>query len=324
VEWSRLGLNRRPFGVSADPEACFESTSTRAAITALDSAFERREGFALLDGPTGIGKTYTALAWLDRLPPNVPRIWLPSAPEAKPVDLLQAMLFDLEEPYQGLSVQELRLSVTARLLQALTSDTPIVLAIDEAQHLTLGALEELRLLGNVENRWGKGLFTLLVAQPVLRKTLHVPGTESLTQRLSTRCEMQPLSLEESCEYLRHHIALAGGDAETVLDVEGQELLANACGGIPRVLNQAAGFAFDLALAAEAEHVDAEAVLEVMTRLGLQSAETDESPVILEAARPAQPSRAANSKGKSDDASEKARQSEDRSPPKLKVSRRRSA
>ena len=98
-------------------------------------------------------------------------MWLPNIHAAKPADLLQAILFDLSLPYEGLGEQELRLAVTAQLLQSLQDGRPTVLVIDEAQHLNAAALEELRLLGNLESRQGKGLFVVLVAQPTLRDAL---------------------------------------------------------------------------------------------------------------------------------------------------------
>ena len=236
----------------------------------------------------------------------------------------QAILFDLDQPYQGMSEQELRLAVTAQLLKSLQTGSPIVLVIDEAQHLSAEVLEELRLLGNIESRQGKGLFVVLVAQAGLRETLKQPACQSFAQRLSTVCSLSPLSDSESRDYLRHHIALSGGDPDAVLEEEAQGLLAASCGGLPRVLNRAAGLAFDLALAAEADAVDAEAVLEALSELGLHSDEPDDSATLLEARRPIQPAPAANSRGKSASTSAKAPESASPLPPKQKVSRRRSA
>ncbi len=287
MDWSHFGMTRRPFRPGVDSESYFPAPSHEAALAAVAAAFARRESVALLDGPPGTGKSLVARRWLQRLPPEVPRAVLPNVHAPRAGDLLQAILFDLSQPYQGLGEEELRLAVTGQLLAAAASACPTVLLIDEAQHLTPAALEEVRLLGNVETRDGPAAFVLLVAQPALREALGRPGHEALAQRVAVRCGVEPLSPSESAEYLRHQVRAAGGDPERVFEADAVTLLAGACGGVPRVLNQAAGLAAELAADAGTEMVDAEAVLEALSRLGREPAEPGE-PVVLP--HPKQPER----------------------------------
>lgn len=276
--WSQLGLNRRPFGLTADVDAYYPGSSAEAAHASLRTAFERREGFALLDGAPGVGKTYAALAWLERLNSDVPRVWLPNTHSSRPADLLQAILFDLDQPHEGLSEQELRLAVTAELIESLRTGRPLVLVIDEAQHLGAEALEELRLLSNIDSRYGKGLFAVLIGQPGLREALK--PHEAFAQRLTTLFEMTPLSEDESREYLAHHIRRAGGSADSVLTEEAADLLVEHGAGLPRRLSLAAGLAFDVALAAGADAVDAEVVIEALEQLGLDTAKSEQPAPVL--------------------------------------------
>jgi type II secretory pathway predicted ATPase ExeA len=274
VNWSHFGMTPRGFRPSVDPLAYYPAPSHEAALAGLVAAFDRRAGVVLLDGPPGVGKSLVARVWLERLPADVPRVVLPNVPAARPADLLQAILFDLDRPYQGLGEQELRLAVTAQLLAA-ADHGPTVLVIDEAQNLGREALEELRLLGNIDTRDGPALFAVLVAQPALRDALRRPAFEPLAQRVAAAFALDPLPAGESAAFVRHQ-AKAAGNAD-VFDDGAVSLLAAACGGVPRVLNRAAALALDLAASAAAEVVDVEAVGEALARLGLD-----------EPAEPAQP------------------------------------
>jgi type II secretory pathway predicted ATPase ExeA len=278
VDWSHFGLARRPFRPAADPSAYFPAPGHEAAAAELDAAFSRREPFVLLDGEPGTGKTLVARRWLGRLPTAVPRTVLPTVHGARPADLLQAILFDLTQPYQGLTEQELRLAVTAHLLAAAEGGLPTVLLVDEAQHLTAEALEELRLLANLDTPAGAAAVAVLVAQPALRDALGRREYAALAQRVAARPHLEPLTTDQSVVYLRHQIEAAGGRPIEVFDAEALDLLARACGGVPRVLNQAAAAAGELAAAVGSETVDAEAAVEALGRLGVPVPDEPEEPV----------------------------------------------
>jgi type II secretory pathway predicted ATPase ExeA len=287
VDWSHFGLARRPFRPAADLSAYFPAPGHEAAAAELDAAFSRREPFVLLDGEAGTGKTLVARRWLGRLPTAVPRTVLATVHAARPADLLQAILFDLTQPYQGLGEQELRLAVTAQLLTAAEGGLPTVLLIDEAQHLTAEALEELRLLANLDTPAGAAAVAVLVAQPALREVLARPAFAALAQRVAARPRLEPLTADQSIQYLRYQIESAGGRPSEVFDAEALDLLARAAGGVPRVLNQAAAAAGELAAAVGSETIDTEAAVEALGRLGI--AVPDE---------PAEPARPAPRKGES--------------------------
>jgi type II secretory pathway predicted ATPase ExeA len=276
VDRPHFGMTRRPFRPAVDTHSYFPSVSHEAARLAIAAAFARRDPVVLIGGDTGLGKSLVARKWLEEPPADVPRVVLPNVPAASPADLLRAILFDLSQEYQGLGEQELRLAVTDRLLAASESGYPTVLLIDEAQHLAPAALEELRLLGNVETADGAAVFVLLVGLPALRDALERSGP--FAQRVAAWCRVEPLLDEESREYIRHQVRTAGGDPVAVFDDEAVSLLAGACGGIPRVLNRAAGLAVELAAEAGADRVDVEAVIEALARLG-RGAEPGEAVLI---------------------------------------------
>ena len=318
MDWSHFGMDRPPFRPAVDPAAYFPVPAHDAALAAVAAAFARRDPLVLIDGPSGVGKSLVARKWLDDLLPDVPRVLLPNARAERPADLLQAILFDLGKPYQGLSEQELRLAVTGHLLDAAAGGFPTVVVIDEAQHLSPAALEELRLLGNLEARDGAVMFAVLVAQPALRDLLRRPGCAAVATRIAARCALDPLAADESVAYLRYRVSAAGGDPAAVFDEGAAELLAGACGGLPRVLNRAAALAFELAAEAGAEVVDAEAVIEALGRLGITPPDEDgtgDAVLLPHPARTGEPERV---KPKSAAAGERAAR------PKEKAVRKRSA
>ena len=275
MDWSHFGMSARGFRPSVDVGSYFPAATHEAALAGVSHAFDRRDGLVLIDGPAGVGKSLVARVWLDRLPADVPRVVLPNASASKPSDLLQAILFDLSQPYQGLGEQELRLAVTAQLLALTEAGKPLVLVIDEAQNLSRDALEELRMLGNIDTRDGPAAFTVLVAQDHLRDALRRPAYAAVAQRIGATFAVEPLSADESVAFLRHQ-AKAAGNAD-VFDDSALSLIAGACGGSPRVLNRAAALAIDLAAQGEAEAVDVEAAMEAVARLGLDAPEESAEP-----------------------------------------------
>lgn len=318
MDWSLFGMDRPAFRPAVEPAAYFPAPAHEAALAALAAAFARREPAVLIDGAPGVGKSIVSRKWLDDLLPDVPRVLLPNARAERPADLLQAILFDLNKPYQGLTEQELRLALTGHLLDAAACGFPTVLVIDEAQHLSLTALEELRLLGNLESQNGPVCFAVLVAQPTLRDQFRRPAYALAADRVAVRCAVEALSPEESSAYLRHRVRAAGGDPAKVLDEGAISLIAAACGGVPRILNRAAGLAFELGAEAGAELIDVEAALEALSRLGIAPPnEEDGAP---EAVVLPLPSGARPGKGKPAEANERGATRG----PKEKASRKRSA
>jgi hypothetical protein len=118
-------------------------------------------------------------------------------------------------------------------------------------------------------------FAVLVAQPTLRDALRRASHSLFADRVAVRCAVEALSPEDSAKYLRHQVCAVGGDPAKVLDEEAISLLAGACGGVPRVLNRAAGLAFELGAEAGAEVIDVEAALEALGRLGIAPPDEDE-------------------------------------------------
>ncbi len=297
MDWSHFGMTRRPFCPAVDTGAYFPAATHEAATAGIVAAFARRDPVVLLDGQPGTGKSLVVRRWLEQLPAAVPRVLLPNIHATRPADLLQAILFDLSKPYQGLTEQELRLGVTAVLLAA--TEHPVVMVVDEAQHLSHAAIEELRLLGNIETHGGSALFVVLIALPSLRDALARPAYEAFAQRVGVSGRVEPFSADEAAQYIRHQVKAAGGDPRRVFDEDAVTLVAGATGGIARVLNRAATLAAELAAGAGASKIDVEAALEALTSLGIAPADDGELGQPVSPAHPdhtAEPARPARSRG----------------------------
>jgi type II secretory pathway predicted ATPase ExeA len=268
----QFGLRQRPFPPTPDPACYYPATSHERALARLRRGLEDGEGVLLLTGAPGTGKTLLCHCLLEHLPPGTSAVFLTNSHFRDRAGLLQAVLYDLSLPYQGLGEQEMRLALTDHVLKVYAESRRTVLVLDEAQHLDADLLEELRLWGTLEARAGKALQVVLVGQPVLGDALRRPDMAPLAQRLAVRVHLDPLPLPEAADYLLHHLRVAGGRPERIVADEAVELLARRTRGVPRLLNQAAHAALTLASEVGASQVDVEAALEALALVGLEGGE----------------------------------------------------
>jgi type II secretory pathway predicted ATPase ExeA len=265
---SHFGLRRRPYRATPDVETYYPSTGHEQALAELQRAIADEEGVAVLTGEPGTGKTLLACMLMDRLGPDTRTALLTNSHLAGRADLFQAILYDLGQPYQGLSEQELRLALTELCLATFHQGGRTVLVFDEAHHLSPELLEELRLLGNLEAGPGKAFQAVLIGQPALWDVLARPELTALRQRIAVRLTLDPFPVHEAADYVSQQIRAVGGSPADVFSTEALEILARGSGGVARVLNQSAHRALSLACAAGEDLVDAEMALEALAGLGL--------------------------------------------------------
>jgi type II secretory pathway predicted ATPase ExeA len=281
MDWTRFGLRRRPFSATPDSACYYPATGFERALARLHEGLTQGEGLAMLTAAPGLGKTLLGRILMQRLGVAEARCaTITNSHLPDRAALLQAILFDLALPFQGLSEQEMRLSLTAHLLESMASSGPVLLLVDEAHHLGVDHLEELRLLGNLEADGTRALLVVLIGQPELLDTLRRPELAGLRQRLALRVELEPLDVHEAADYLLHQIRSAGGRPEDVFTDEAIEALVGATAGVPRLLNQSAYQALTLATEAEVQQVDVEAVVEALALLGLGTEEEAEPRLLL--------------------------------------------
>jgi type II secretory pathway predicted ATPase ExeA len=272
-----FGLRHRPFRAIPDTARYYPGTAHEQALARIQQAIVDDEGLILLTGEPGTGKTLLCHCLLERLGSGTASALLTNSHFPDRAGLLQAVLYDLSLPYQGLGEQDLRLALTDYLLKNCQEGRRTVLVVDEAHHLAPDLLEELRLLGNLEAKSSKAIQVVLAGQPILEKTLRRPELAAFNQRAVVRARLGPFDVHEAADYLVHQLRTAGGRPENIVTDEALEVVARGAKGVPRVLSQAAHQALVLAHSAGAEMVDAEVALEALAGLGLGDGEDDAPP-----------------------------------------------
>ncbi len=235
---SHYGLAEPAFSITPDPRFVFLSERHREALAHLLFGIGQGGGggFVQLTGEVGTGKTTLCRLLLEQLPDNT-RVALILNPMLSPVELLEAIAKELHIPLRGRLGQQKRLidALNVYLLQAYAEGLRVVLIIDEAQNLSTEALEQVRLLTNLETATQKLLQIILLGQPELRVMLDKPELRQLAQRITARFHLTPLSVEETGAYLRHRYGIAGGRT-LPFDNAGFRRIHRHTGGVPRLIN----------------------------------------------------------------------------------------
>jgi general secretion pathway protein A len=232
------GLKEPPFSITPDPRFVFLSERHRDALAHLLFGIGQGGGggFVQLTGEVGTGKTTLCRLLLEQIPANT-RVALVLNPRLTPVELLETICEELHLDIQGArgSLKALVDVLNRYLLDAYGQGLRVVLIIDEAQDLSIEALEQVRLLTNLETDTQKLLQVILIGQPELRTLLARPDLRQLAQRITARFHLTPLDAAETERYLRHRHAIAGG-LHLPFSRAAINRLHRHSGGVPRLIN----------------------------------------------------------------------------------------
>ena len=238
------GFLEKPFSLTPDPKYLYKSESHANAFELLQYGIRRREGFIVITGDIGTGKTTLCRAVLEQLDRKTFTA-LVLNPFLAEDDLLRLILQDFgvvsrEEVKRGrlagVSKQELIETLNDFLLSLLPLRATALLIIDEAQNLPRQVLEQIRLLSNLETHKDKLLQIVLVGQTNLRDVLRSPELRQLDQRVSIRYSLRPLAPEETAAYVAHRLTIAGGGSSVSFTPKALSAVHRATDGIPRVIN----------------------------------------------------------------------------------------
>jgi len=251
------GLNEAPYSITPDPRFVFLSERHRDALAHLLFGIGQGGGggFVQLTGEVGTGKTTLSRLLLEQLPENT-RVALLLNPRLGPVELLETVCEELHIDVSGArgSGKALVDALNAYLLRAYADGLRVVLIVDEAQNLPVDSLEQVRLLTNLETDTQKLLQIVLIGQPELRDALAKPELRQLSQRITARFHLTPLSDNETGEYLRHRFRVAGG-RHFPLSAAAVQRVHRHSGGIPRLANVIAERALLAGYARDASTID---------------------------------------------------------------------
>ena len=238
------GFAEKPFSLTPDPKYLYRSESHANAFELLQYAIRRREGFVVVTGDIGTGKTTLCRALLEQIDRTTFTALLLN-PFLSEEDLLKRILLDFgvisrEEikagALTGVSKHELVDALYDFLLGLIPLRASAVLIIDEAQNLPVRILEQIRILSNLETDKEKLLQIILVGQLNLQTLLRLPRMRQLDQRVSIRYELKPLDAEAAAAYVAHRLTIAGGSASVSFSSRALREVHRLSGGIPRLIN----------------------------------------------------------------------------------------
>jgi putative secretion ATPase (PEP-CTERM system associated) len=256
-----FGLKERPFTLQPDPAFLFLSKRHRAAITLLEYSIVSRANFSVVSGEIGSGKTTLVRHLLNRLDRDV-TVGLITNTHRALGELLQWVNLAFGLPYHGKEKIELYQQFMDFLIDQYAKGQRTVLIVDEAHNLDISTLEELRLLSNINVDKDQVLQMILVGQPELREVLMKPALMQLAQRVSVACHIEPLSPEETDEYIRHRMTVAGGNPD-IFRPAATRFIYHQTGGIPRMVNKLCDMALVYAFAEQKPVIDVKLVFDVV-------------------------------------------------------------
>jgi general secretion pathway protein A len=266
------GLRELPFELTSNPKYLFFTEQHREALTVLEYGLSSAKAVTLLVGDAGTGKTSLLQAALQSERCRGVRTVFLSNPTLTRTEFVEtlAALFDLG-PSAKQSKASLLESLEAVLRERRARGEITALVVDEAQSLSDELLEELRLLTNMETPTEKLLPLALAGQPELTARLNEPELRQLKQRVALRCQIGPLTLQETAGYISSRIRTAGGNTTHLFTREAVTLVHEHSRGIPRTMSVICDNALVAGFALSKKPVNSDIVLEVCRDLDLSAA-----------------------------------------------------
>lgn len=230
------GLNSKPFQLNPDPSFYFGSKQHRRAAAYLDYGLHQNEGFIVITGEVGAGKTTIVRGMLDSLDQTkvVAAHLVSTQLDAEDTLRLVGAAFGLRT--KDVSKADVLMSLEAFLISETGKGKRCLLIVDEAQNLTPRAVEELRMLSNFQYGNHALLQSFLVGQPEFRQILQSPHLMQFRQRVIAACHIGPLDVEETRAYIQHRLTCAGSSGLPEISPEAFEAIFKASSGIPRRIN----------------------------------------------------------------------------------------
>jgi general secretion pathway protein A len=231
------GFTKKPFNMTPDSEFFFPSAKHEEALNRLLLAISERNGFAVITGEIGSGKTTVSRTLLNKLDPSTKVAYVLNTHLNKK-EFLTAILEDLHIKYKSNSKTHLLSALNGFLIGQASKDNNVVLIIDEAQNLSLSVLEEVRMLSNLETEKEKLIQIILIGQPELRKKLAHPKLEQFSQRIVFYYHLKPLGRRETEEYIKHRLKKAGNTNGEIFSAYAIGEIYKYSKGTPRLINLA--------------------------------------------------------------------------------------
>jgi len=259
-------LNQLPFRLTPDPAFLYLSRNHARAKAYMESTIWFTDGFVIITGEIGAGKTTLIETFLKELEKDV-IVALVKQTQLSPVEFLQAVLVEFGiQPFHMKKV-ELLATLNNFLVEQYQNGRRVLLIVDEAQNLATRVLEEVRLLSGVETSQEKILRIILVGQPELNQKLDRPELTQLTQRVRLRFHLTPLSREDSEHYIQHRLEVAGSGGRQIFMPDTFPLIYKYTGGVPRLTNTLCDTAMMSAFTRDSDVVTVQFIQAAINELG---------------------------------------------------------
>lgn len=263
------GFAEEPFGLAPDPHFFFSTEYHKEVIDSLIYGIEERDGFILLTGEIGVGKTSLIQQLLPMLAPAIQAI--PIYHPAQTFDgLLEAILQELHLPLQEKNRSFMISQFNDYLKQKSSRNETVVVILDEAQNLSKEVMEELRLLCISDPREPRRLKEVFVGRPQIEEKLRSVELRQLNQRITTRLQLRPLTEEESWRYIEHRLSKVNKSAAEIFTSEAVSSICNYAKGIPRIINMVCHLALSARYVLAEKKVDWVIIKEVFAILESQN------------------------------------------------------
>jgi general secretion pathway protein A len=232
-----FGLTKKPFSIVPDPHNFFLSAGHREALAHLLYGIKSDGGFVLLTGDIGTGKTTACRRLIELLPPDLEVAFILN-PKLTVEELLATICdeFGISYPQGNQSIKVFVSLINDYLFQIHAQGRRAVLILEEAQNLKPEVLEQIRLLTNLETKEHKLLQMIMIGQPELKQLLAQPQLLQLSQRITARYHLGPLSKEEIPQYVNYRLSIAGMDRNRLFPPSTLKKLFRLSGGLPRLIN----------------------------------------------------------------------------------------
>lgn len=259
---SHFGFSEKPFSLIPDPEYLYLSKKHKAGLAMLEYGLHEQSGITVITGDVGAGKTTLIRYLLRTIDYSQLTVGFITNTHRSFGDLMSWVASSFDIPHKDKDRVTLYRELQEFFIQEYASGKRVVLVVDEAQNVDADALEELRLLSNINAEKDQLIQIILVGQPELYDVLRRPELSQIAQRVSAEYNIRPLDSEETVEYVRHRVDVAGG-SRYLFDIFAILAIYYFSGGVPRLLNTLCDYALVHAYAQDKEVVDVEVALEVV-------------------------------------------------------------
>jgi len=279
-----FGLSAKPFELLPNPKFLYLSKGHRKALSYLQYGVQEHAGFTLLTGEVGSGKTTLVRDIINKISSDTTLAMIFNT-RVDSQQLIEMINEDFGLKVEGKDKVQLLRELNDFLLAECSAGRQPIIIIDEAQNLSPEALEEIRLLSNLEADSFKLIQIILVGQPELKQIIAKPALRQLRQRISISCHLNPLNRDETEEYIFHRLATVGSRNCVTFNDGVFDMIYRFSGGIPRLINLICDFLLLSAFVEETKIIDIELVKDAVNELsfeepGIQLVSTDSEQIEL--------------------------------------------